>query len=151
MTLEERLDADLKEAMRSGDSVRKLAIRAVKTAIAEARVSGTEQRTLTEEDVLRIVQKQAKQRRDSIAEFTRGGRMDLVAKEEAEIAVLETYLPGQMEEAEIRTAAQAVIAELGVTDQKGLGPVMKRLTADLRGKADGAVVSRVVRELLSGQ
>ncbi len=151
MTLEERLDADLKDAMRSGDNVRKLAIRAVKTSITEAKVAGTEQRALTDEDVLRIIQKQVKQRRDSIADFTKGDRMDLAAKEEAEIAVLEKYLPQQMTEDEIRVRARAVIAELGVTDQKGMGPVMKRLTADLRGQADGAVVSRVVRELLAGQ
>jgi uncharacterized protein len=150
MTLEERLDADLKDAMRSGDDVRKLAIRAVKTSITEAKVAGTEQRTVSDEDVLRILQKQVKQRRDSVAEFTKGGRLDLVAKEEAEIAVLEKYLPQQMSEDEIRARAQAVIAELGVTDQKGMGAVMKRLTADLRGQADGTTVSRIVRELLSG-
>jgi uncharacterized protein len=150
MTLEERLDADLKDAMRSGDDVRKLAIRAVKTSITEAKVAGTEQRVLGDEDVLRILQKQVKQRRDSVAEFTKGGRPDLVAKEEAEIAVLEKYLPEQMGEDEIRTRAQAVIAELGVTDQKGMGQVMKRLTADLHGQADGTVVSRIVRELLAG-
>jgi uncharacterized protein len=150
MTLEERLDADLKEAMRNGDNVSKLAIRAVKTSITEAKVAGTEQRALSDEDVQRILQKQVKQRRDSAAEFTRGNRPDLVAKEEAEISVLEKYLPQQMSEDEIRTRAEAVIAELGVTDQKGMGPVMKRLTADLRGQADGAVVSRIVRELLAG-
>jgi len=149
MTLEERLDADLKEAMRGGENVRKLAIRAVKTAITEARVSGTEKRDLTDEDVLRIVQKQVKQRRDSVAEFTKGGRMDLADKELAEIAVLEKYLPQQMSEAEVRAHAEKVIAELGVTDMKGLGPVMKRMTADLRGVADGQVVNRVVRELLT--
>jgi uncharacterized protein len=151
MTLEERLDADLKDAMRSGDEVRKLAIRSAKTAMTEAKVAGTEQRILSDEDVTRILQKQVKQRRDSVAEFKKGGREDLVAKEEAEIAVLEKYLPQQMSEDEIRTRAQAVIAELGVTDQKGMGQVMKRLTADLRGQADGSVVSRIVRELLSGQ
>jgi uncharacterized protein YqeY len=151
MTLEERLDADLKEAMRAGDNVRKLAIRAVKTAVTEARVAGTEQRAVTDEDVLRILQKQVKQRRDSIAEFTRGGRADLVAKEEAEIAVLEKYLPQQMSEDAIRVRAQAVITELGVTDAKGMGQVMKRLTADLRGQADGSLVSRIVRELLAGR
>jgi uncharacterized protein YqeY len=150
MTLEERLDADLKDAMRSGDDVRKLAIRSVKTALSEAKVAGTEQRTLGDEDVLRILQKQVKQRRDSVAEFTKGGRPDLVAKEQAEIAVLEKYLPRQMSEDEIRVRARAVIAELGVTDQKGMGLVMKRLTADLHGQADGSIVSRVVRELLAG-
>jgi hypothetical protein len=150
MTLEERLDADLKEAMRSGDTTRKLAIRAVKTAVTEAKVSGTAAHTLTDADVLAIITRQVKQRRDSIAEFAKGGRTDLIAQEEAEIAVLEVYLPRQLTEAEIRERAQAVIAELGVTDMKGFGPVMKRLTAELRGIADGQVVNRVVRELLAG-
>ena len=149
MTLEERLDADLKEAMRSRDSVRLLAIRAVKTAITETKVAGTEQRALTDEDVLRILQKQVKQRRDSVVEFTKGNRPDLVEKEQAEIAVLEKYLPQQMSEAEVRGHAEKVIAELGVSDMKGLGPVMKRMTADLRGLADGQIVNRVVRELLA--
>lgn len=149
MTLEERLDADLKDAIRSGNSVRKLAIRAVKTALTEAKVAGTEQRALTDEDVLRLIRRQVKQRRDSIAEFTKGGRPDLVGQEEAEIAILEQYLPAQLGEAEIRARAQAIITELGATDQKAMGPVMKRLTADLQGQADGTLVSRVVRELLS--
>lgn len=149
MTLEERLDADLKEAMRSGDMVRKLAIRAVKTAITEAKVSGPQQHSLTDEDVLKIIAKQVKQRRDSAAEFAKGGREDLVAREEAEIAVLEVYLPRQLDEAAVRERAQAVIAELGVTDLKGLGPVMKRLSAELRGQADGQLVNRIVRELLT--
>jgi len=149
MTLEEQLDADLKDAIRSGNSVRKLAIRAVKTALTEAKVAGTEQRALTDEDVLRLIRRQVKQRRDSIAEFAKGGRTDLIGQEEAEIAVLEQYLPAQLGEAEIRARAQAVITELGATDQKAMGPVMKRLTADLQGQADGALVSRVVRELLS--
>jgi uncharacterized protein YqeY len=148
MTLEERLDADLKDAMRSGDTTRKLAIRAVKTAITEAKVSGTEAKTLSDADVLAIITKQVKQRRDSIIEYTKGGRPDLVVQEEAEIAVLEVYLPRQLSEAEIRARAQAVIAELGVTDMKGFGPVMKRLSADLRGIADGQIINRVARELL---
>jgi uncharacterized protein len=150
MTLEERLDADLKDAMRSGDTTRKLAIRAVKTAITEAKVAGTEVKTLNDADVLAIITKQVKQRRDSIIEYNKGGRPDLAAQEEAEIAVLEVYLPRQLSEAEIRERAQAVIAELGVTDMKGFGSVMKRLSADLRGIADGQSINRVVRELLGG-
>ena len=150
MTLEERLDADLKDAMRSGDTTRKLAIRAVKTAITEAKVSGTEAKTLSDADVLAIITRQVKQRRDSIVEYNKGGRPDLAAQEEAEITVLEVYLPRQLSEAEIRERAQAVIAELGVTDMKGFGPVMKRLSADLRGIADGQIINRVVRELLGG-
>ena len=150
MTLEERLDADLKDAMKSNDTTRKLAIRAVKTAITEAKVSGTEAKTVNDADVLAIITKQVKQRRDSIIEYNKGGRPDLAVQEQAEIAVLEVYLPQQLSEAEIRERAQAVIAELGVTDMKGFGSVMKRLSADLRGIADGQIINRVVRELLGG-
>ncbi len=149
MTLEERLAADLKDAMRSRDQTRMLAIRAVKTAITESKVSGAEARDLTDQDVLAIIAKQIKQRRDSAAEFAKGGRADLVAQEEAELAVLQVYLPEQMDEAAIRQRAEAVIAELGVTDMKGMGPVMKRLSAELRGQADGQTINRIVRELLS--
>ena len=149
MTLEEQLNADLKEAMRAGDEPRKLAIRAVKTAVTEAKVSGTQLHELTDAEVLAIIGKQIKQRRDSIAIFQTAGRQDLVAAEEAELAVLERYLPAQLDETAIRERASAVIAELGVTDVKGIGPVMKRLTTDLRGQADGQTINRIVRELLS--
>jgi hypothetical protein len=150
MTLEERLDADLKDAMKSNDTTRKLAIRAVKTAITEAKVAGTEVKTLTDADVLAIITKQVKQRRDSVVEYNKGSRPDLAAQEEAEIAVLEVYLPRQLSEAEVRERAQVVITELGVTDMKGFGSVMKRLSVDLRGIADGQLINRVVRELLGG-
>jgi uncharacterized protein len=149
MTLEERLAADLKDAMRSGDETRKLAIRAIKTAITEAKVSGNEARVLTDQDVLAIIAKQIKQRRDSAAEFAKGGRTDLVLKEEAEVAVLQVYLPEQLDDAAIRQRAEVVIAELGATDLKGMGPVMKRLSSDLQGQADGQTINRIVRELLS--
>lgn len=149
MTLEERLNNDLKDAIRSGDETRKLAIRGAKTAITMAKVAGTESRELSDPEVLAILVKQVKQRRDSIVEFTKGKRPDLVAQEQAEIEVLEVYLPKQLGEDEIRARAQAVIAELGVTDLKGIGSVMKRLSNDLKGVADGGTVNRVVRELLS--
>lgn len=148
MTLEERLSDDLKDAMRSGDETRKLAIRSVKTAITEAKVSGAAARVLTDQDVLAIIAKQIKQRRDSAEEFAKGGRTDLVAKEEAEMAVLQVYLPEQLDDAAIRQRAEVVIAELGVTDLRGMGPVMKRLSAELRGQADGQAINRIVRELL---
>jgi len=105
MTLEERLNADLKEAMRSGDTARKMAIRSVKAALTEAKVAGEQARELTDEDVLAIIIKLARQRRDSITEFARGGRADLVAKEQADLAVLETYLPKQLDDAAIRERA----------------------------------------------
>jgi uncharacterized protein YqeY len=149
MSLEERLDADLKDAIRRGQETRKLAIRSAKTAIMMAKVAGEEARTLTDDEVLAIIARQVKQRRDSITEFAKGGRQDLIDQEQAEIDVLAVYLPAQMDEAAVRARAQAVIEELGVTDVKGVGPVMKRLTAELRGQADGQVINRVVRELLA--
>lgn len=149
MALEERLDADLLDATRKGENTRKMAIRSVKAAVTEAKVAGTQARTLSDEEVLNIIVKQIKQRRDSIEEFRKGNREDLVAKEEGEIKVLEVYLPPQMGEAEVRAHARAVIADLGVTDMKGLGPVMKRMSTELRGRADGQLINRVVRELLS--
>jgi uncharacterized protein YqeY len=149
MTVEERLDSDLLAATRANDTTRKLAIRSAKAAIMEAKVAGPEARTLTDQEVLAIIAKQVKQRRDSIVEFQKANRKDLIAQEEAEIKVLEVYLPPQLDEAAVRMRAKVVIAELGVTDIKGMGPVMKRLSADLRGQADGQMVNRVVRELLS--
>jgi uncharacterized protein YqeY len=147
--LEERLDADLKEAMRSGDTTRKLAIRSAKSAIMEARVAGTVQRSLSETEVLDIILKQVKQRRDSIDEFAKGGRDDLIVKEKAEIEVLEEYLPKRLDEAAIRARVKTVIDEMGAKDIKGMGPVMKRLTAEMRYEADGQTISRIVREYLS--
>ena len=102
MSLEERLDADLKDAIRRGQETRKLAIRSAKTAIMMAKVAGQEARTLTDDEVLAIIGRQVKQRRDSIAEFAKGGRQDLIDQEQAEIDVLAVYLPAQMDEAAVR-------------------------------------------------
>jgi len=147
MGIKDQLDTDLKNAMRSGDKFRTTTLRGLKSAIryAEIEVGGD----LDEKDLLGVIAKQAKQRRDSIAEFKKANRVDLVEKEEAELAILEQYLPAQMSEAEVREKAQAVIAELGVTDMKGMGQVMNQLMAELKGQADGKVVSQVVRQILS--
>jgi len=149
MTLEERLNSDLQDAIRNKEETRKLAIRGVKTAVTQAKVAGLEARELNDQEVLAIIGKQIKQRRDSIEEFKKGNRPDLVAQEQAEIDVLIVYLPQQLSEDEIRERAKAIIAESGVTDMKGLGPVMKRMNADLKGVADGGTINRVVRELLA--
>jgi len=147
MGIKDQLDTDLKNAMRSGDKFRTTTLRGLKSAIryAEIEVGGD----LDEKDLLGVIAKQAKQRRDSIAEFKKANRVDLVEKEEAELAILEQYLPAQMSEAEVREKAQAVIAELGVIDMKGMGQVMNQLMAELKGQADGKVVSQVVRQILS--
>jgi uncharacterized protein YqeY len=86
-----------------------------------------------------------------MSEFEKASRADLVQKESAELVILEQYLPRQLSEEEIKNHARAVITELGVTDARGIGPVMKRLTTELKGQADGKLINQVVRDLLSNQ
>jgi uncharacterized protein YqeY len=105
--------------------------------------------TLTDEEVLAVIQHQAKQRRDSIAEFKKAGRDDLVAVEEAELAIIDNYLPRQMSQDEIEVAVRRAAADLGVSNMSGMGPLMKYLMAELKGRADGRLVNQVVREVLS--
>ncbi|MCB0213835.1 MAG: GatB/YqeY domain-containing protein [Anaerolineae bacterium] len=147
MPIKDQLDADLKNAMKSGDKALVSTLRSLKSALkyAEIDVGGS----LSEDDAIAVFGKQAKQRRDSIAEFQKAGRTDLVEQEQTELSVIETYLPAQLSEDEIRARVQAVIAEQGVTDVKGMGLVMKHVMADLKGQADGKVVNKIVRELLA--
>jgi uncharacterized protein YqeY len=147
MSLKDQLNDDLKVAMKSGDKVRTQTLRTLKSAIRYAEIEARKE--LSEQDLLAVVVKQAKQRRDSIEEFKKGGRDDLVENETAELAILESYLPVQMSEAEIKAKAEAVIAQLGVTDMKGMGQVIKQLMVELKGQADGKVVNQIVRQLLS--
>ena len=146
MDLQQQLLGDLKDAMRRGDQRRKLAIRAVRAAILNAEVE--RRRSVTEDEILALIAKEVKQRRDSIAHFRKGGREDLVAQEQAEIDVLEEYLPRQLSPEEIRAEARNVIAEVGATSPRDMGRVMKELMAAVRGRADGRQVSQIVRELL---
>jgi uncharacterized protein YqeY len=133
--------------MKSKDKLRTETLRGLKSAIKYAEIeAGTD---FGDEDVLAVIGRQAKQRRDSIAEFEKARRTDLVEKETAELAILEQYLPAQLSEAEIKEKAEVVIAELGVSDMKGMGQVMKSLMVELKGQADGKIVNQVVRELLS--
>lgn len=171
MSLQDQLMQDLKEAMKSGDETRKATIRLLRAAVSAA---GIEKRTafiesqraegvdpesltlddaqfaLTDEETLAVLQKQAKQRRDSIAEYEKAGRDDLVASEEAELAVIQTYLPRQMTREEIEVVVRKTADELDVSDMSGMGPLMKQVMAELKGKADGRLVNEVVREVLSG-
>ncbi|RME47344.1 MAG: GatB/YqeY domain-containing protein [Caldilineae bacterium] len=147
MNLKERLTADLKEAMKQGDAVRKETIRALRNAIRNAEID--RRRELTDAELLDVVARQAKQRRDSIEQYRQGNRPDLVEQESRELTIIETYLPRQLTDDEIAARADAVIAELGVTDMKGMGAVMKRLTTELKGQADGKRISQIVRQRLS--
>ncbi len=147
MSLSEQLNIDLRTALKSGDKLRAQTLRGLKSAVRYAEIeAGT---VLDDEGIMTVIAKEAKQRRDSMAEFKKGQRDDLVEQEAAELAILEQYLPAQLSAEEIKARAKAIIAELGVTDMKGMGQVMGRLMADLKGQADGKLVNQVVRRLLS--
>ncbi len=153
MGLREQLMDDLKEAMRHQDEVRKRTIRSVIAALkkAETELDASGQRvSLDDDDIVVLIARQAKQREESIVEFRRGGREDLVAEEEAELAVLRAYLPEQLSREEVEAEARQVIAEVGATSPRDMGKVMKPLLARLKGRADGALVNQIVRELLAG-
>ena len=147
-SLRERLRDDLKAAMRARDVVRRDTIRLVEAAIKNAEIEkrGAE---LSDQDVQAILQRQVKQRQDSIEQYEQANRPDLADAERAEIAVIEVYLPQQMSREEIEAAARAAIDQLGATGPGDRGKVMGRLMSELRGKADGAMVNAVVGELLS--
>jgi uncharacterized protein YqeY len=148
MSLKERLAEDLKEAMRAGDETRKSTLRMALTAIKNAEVAAIKQ--FDDQEVLGVLQKQAKQRRESIEEFRKANRADLVERETAELKVLESYLPQQMSREEIEAEARSVIAELGAEGPRDKGRVMQALMARLAGRAEGRTVNEVVTTLLSG-
>jgi uncharacterized protein YqeY len=149
MSLKDGLTEDLKQAMRQGDERRKTTIRLVRAAIINAEIErGGE---LGDDEVLAVIAKQAKQRRESIAEFAKAGRQDLVDQEEEELHILLSYLPAQMSRDEIEVSARQVIAEVGATSMAQMGDVMRRLMSELKGKSDGSLVNQVVREILTGE
>jgi uncharacterized protein YqeY len=148
MGLKERLQSDLKEALRARDEPRKLVIRMALTAITNAEVAqGGE---LDDAGVAAVLQKQARQWQDTIAELHQADRPDILAKEEAELAILEEYLPKLLSREEIVQEARQVVAEVGATGMGQMGAVMRELMSKLKGRADGRLVNEVVCELLSG-
>ena len=147
MTLKDRITEDMKSALRAHEAARLSTIRLLLAAIKQREVD--ERRALTDADVLAVIDKMVKQRRDSIAQFTAGKRMDLVAVEQAELDVLQGYLPQQLADAEIDAMIAAVIAETGAVGPAGMGKVMGALKARLAGRADMTVVSARVKARLA--
>ena len=145
--LKQKLTDDLKQSMRGGDTVRRSVIRLLMASIKNAEIA--RQNALDDASILGIIAKEVKQRRESIEAYTHGNRPDLVAQEEAEMVILEGYLPQQMSREEIVTAARQVIAEVGAEGPRDKGKVMPKLVAELKGKADGQEINAVVTELLS--
>jgi uncharacterized protein YqeY len=156
MSMRDRLAEDLKEAMRQGDDVRRDALRYVMTAISNAAIARVDVKDetatrgeLSDADTVDVLQKQAKQRRDSMDEYRKAGREDLAAREEQELRIITTYLPQQLSRDEIVAEVRAIIAETGASGPAAKSKVMPAAMARLRGRADGRAVNEVVSELLS--
>jgi len=148
MALKEKLTADLQDALRKRDEARLTALRLVIAAVTNA--EHAKGGTLDDSEVLSIIAREARQHRESITEFQKAGREELVRRQEAELAVLTEYLPSQMGRDEIAEVARQVIEEVGATGPKDKGKVMSRLMPQLRGKAEGSEINEVVTEMLAG-
>ena len=149
MSLKEKIVADMTAAMKAKDAARTSTLRMVKAAMTNREKEGGE--ALTDEDVTKLLRSQVKQRRDSVEQYEKAGRQDLVDKEQAEIAVIEAYLPQAASAEEIEQAVNDAVAQTSATSMKDMGAVMKAAMANLAGKnADGRAVSEAVKRRLSG-
>lgn len=146
MTLSERINNDLKEAMKSKDSFRLSVIRMVKGAMQLAKPNPREE--LTDDDVVTVISKQIKMRNDSIKEFEAAGRSDLVEQNKKEIEILNTYMPKQLSEEELTEIIDKVFEEVKPTSQKDMGLIMKNISPLVKGKADMSLVNKLVKERL---
>jgi uncharacterized protein YqeY len=144
--LKQKLETDLKQAIRARDNVRRSTIRLVMAAIKNAEIA--QQTALDDPGILGVIAKEAKQRHESIEAFKQGNRPDLVAQEEAELAILQEYLPEAMTREEVIAEVKRVIAEVGAQGPRDKGKVMPQLIAKLKGRADGKEINAVVTELL---
>ncbi len=149
MTISERIDADLKDAMRAKDAGKLGVLRMLKSAIKYAAIekSGAEGQ-LDDAEATQVIRKQVKQRQDSIEGFEKGGRAELAAKEKDELAILSAYLPQQMSGEELSAAVREAIAEVGATSRAQMGAVMKILQGKIAGRADGKTLSQEVQRQL---
>jgi uncharacterized protein len=151
MTVHETIKESIKDAMRAKDAVRLDVLRGLSAAFTNELVAKgqTPQEILADDAATAVIQRTIKQRRDSIEQFTAGGRMDLVVEEQAQLAILESLVPPMMSADEVNEVVKAKAAELGVTDKSGMPKLMGAVMADLKGKADGTVVRQAVESLLS--
>ncbi|MBE7529699.1 MAG: GatB/YqeY domain-containing protein [Ardenticatenaceae bacterium] len=146
MTLKEQLTDELKIAMRAGNVERRDTIRLLQAAVKQEEID--RQVTLDDDGVLAVLQKQAKQRRESIADYEKAGRPELAAEEQQQLTIIQSFLPQMMSRDEVEQLARQVIADLGVADVKEMGQVMGKLMPQVKGKADGRLVNEVVRSLI---
>ena len=149
MSLQTKVMEALKEAMKAKDTVALESLRDIKSAILLAKTEAGAAEELSEADELKLLQKLVKQRKDSAALYTQQGRNDLAEPELAQMAVIEKFLPAQLSEAEVETALRGIINQVGATTPKDMGKVMGVATKQLAGKADGKLISEIVKRLLS--
>ncbi len=151
MTLHERIDSDLKDAMRAKNAGRLNVLRMLKSALKYSAIEkSAAEGQLEEADAVQVIRKQVKQRQDSIESFEKGGRAELAAKEKEELAILNAYLPKTIEGEELVKAVREAIAEVGATSRKEMGAVMKALQTRLAGRVDGKTLSQEVQRQLNG-
>jgi uncharacterized protein YqeY len=149
MALKDQLDADLKASMRDKDTVKLSVIRMLKSAIKYREIEAM--KPLDEVGVLQVIASEIKRHKDSIEQYRAGNRPELVAKEEAEAVILASYLPAQLGEAAVKALVEAAVVKSGATGPRDMGAVMKLLLPDVQGKADGKLVSELVKARLSGK
>jgi len=147
MTLKERIKNDIKEAMRAKDTAKRDTLRNINAAIKQVEVD--ERRELSDSDVEKILMKYAKQREDAIAQFKEAGRDDLVAKDEAELELVKSYLPEPMDDSELEETLSAIISEVGAESMKDMGKVMAKAKEVIGSRADGGRISQTVKKLLN--
>lgn len=149
MSLEQKIMEQMKAAMKSKDEAALRTLRAIKAEILKEKTAAGAKDEITEADEQKLLQRMAKQRRDSLQIFEQQNREDLAAKEREELGILEQFLPRQLSEAELRSALQQLIAETGASSPADMGKVMGAATKKLAGQADGKAISAAVKELLS--
>ncbi len=149
MSLQETIKSQIKEAMIAKDAIRLDVLRGMSAAFTNELVAKGKkpQDTISDEDALAVIMRLSKQRKDSIEQFTKGGREDLVAEEKAQLAIIEAYLPKMMDKSEVQKIAESKKTELGITDPTKKGMLMSAIMKDLKGKADGSIVKEVVDSL----
>jgi uncharacterized protein YqeY len=148
MILEEQVMAQMKEAMKAKNEAALRGLRAIKSEIIKAKTEPGANGVLSEDAALKMLQKMVKQRRDALEIYQQQNREDLAAKEQEEIAIIEQFLPKQLDEAELKEAVQAIIAQVGASSPADLGKVMGVASKQLAGKADGKAISAIAKSLL---
>ncbi len=148
MSLEAKINADYIEAMKARDSVRSATVNFLRAQIKSVKIDKRVE-SVSDEDIIAVLKKQVKQRQDSIAQFTAGGRQDLVAKEEVEMGILRSYLPAEMSTEQLKAIIDDIVTSTGANSIKDMGRVMKDVLAKVAGQADNQVASALVKERLS--